>query len=411
MSRSVDPPRSTSARSRSARRVAASVIVAALMLSLLGACSWPRRIIEGVDEELTEGPLYALPTPMPDGEPGDLVRSEPLASAADGVKAWRVLYHSTDLEGDDILVSGVVAAPDAPAPDGGRTVVSWGHPTTGTTERCAPSVGIDPFDTIEGLEQLITRGYVVVATDYAGMGAPGPDSFLVGETEGRNVLDAARVAGELDVGASDRVALWGHSQGGHAALFAAELADTYAPELDVQAVAVAAPAVDLAGLLDADIGDISGVTIAAYAFDAYASVYGETRGAELDEILTPEAVAAVPSMAELCLFGQNDELHEIGRPLVGGFLAADLSTTEPWADLLAENTPGTERLDMPLYVAQGATDTLVRPELTAAFVAQQQALGTNVTSQVVPDTGHALVAVRAMATMLPWLEAVAPAQR
>ncbi|HEY6800805.1 MAG TPA: lipase family protein, partial [Agromyces sp.] len=320
------------------------------------------------------------------------------------------LYHSTDLDGNDILVSGVVAAPDAPAPDGGRTVVSWGHPTTGTTERCAPSVGIDPFDTIEGLEELITRGYVVVATDYAGMGAPGPDSFLVGETEGRNVLDAARVASELEVGASDRVARWGHSQGGHAALFAAESADSYAPELDVQAVAVAAPAVDLAGLLDADIGDISGVTIAAYAFDAYASVYEKTRGAELDEILTPEAVAVVPEMAALCLFGQNDELHELGRPLVGGFLAADLTTVEPWADLLAENTPGTQRLDVPLYVAQGATDTLVHPELTAAFVAQQQALGTNVTSQVLPDTGHALVAVRALATMLPWLEGVAPAQ-
>ncbi len=410
MSRSADPNRSP-VRRRTGTRVAASVVVTALVLSLLGACSWPRRIIEGAEEELTEEPFYALPSPMPDGEPGDLVRSEPLASAADGVKAWRVLYHSTDLDGDDIVVSGVVAAPDAPAPDGGRTVVSWGHPTTGTTERCAPSVGIDPFDTIEGLEKLITRGYVVVATDYAGMGAPGPDSFLVGETEGRNVLDAARVATQLDVGASDRVALWGHSQGGHAALFAAESADSYAPELDLQAVAVAAPAVDLAGLLDADIGDISGVTIAAYAFDAYASVYEETRGAELDEILTPEAVAVVPEMAELCLFGQNDQLHELARPLVGGFLAADLATTEPWADLLAENTPGTQRLDVPLYVAQGATDTLVRPELTAAFVAQQQSLGTDVTSQVVADTGHALVAVRALATMLPWLEDVAPAQR
>ena len=392
------------------RRIAASLVGAGLVLSSLSACSWSQATVEGAEEQQTEGPFYALPTRMPHGEPGDLVRSEPLANAADGVRAWRVLYHSTDLEGDDILVSGVVAAPDAPAPDGGRTVVSWGHPTTGTTERCAPSLATHPLDTIAGFEELITRGYVVVATDYAGMGAPGPDSFLVGETEGRNVLDAARVVTELDVGASDRIALWGYSQGGHAALFAAEAAASYAPELDVQAVAVAAPAVDLAGLLEGAIGDSSGVTLAAYAFDAYASVYEETRGAELDEILTPEAVAAVPRLADLCVSGQNDELHEMARPLVGGFLAGDLETTEPWADLLAENTPGTERLEVPIYVAHGATDTLIRPELTAAFVARQQALGTNVTSQVIPDTGHALVAARAMATMLPWLEGVAPAE-
>ncbi|WP_198169760.1 alpha/beta fold hydrolase [Agromyces laixinhei] len=395
---------------RAGVRVAASVVMAALALAALGACSLPRQLVEGAEEELTEGPFYTIPTPMPEGEPGALVRSEPLPSAPDGVDAWRVLYHSTDLDGADILVSGVVAAPDAAAPDGGRTVVSWGHPTTGTRERCAPSVGIDPFDLIEGMGELIDRGYIVAATDYSGMGAAGPDSFLVGLTEGRNVLDAVRAAGGLDIGASDRVALWGHSQGGHAALFAAQQAADYAPELDVQAVAVAAPAVNLGKLLDADIGDISGVSIASYAFDAYSSVYASTPGIDLDTILTPAAVDAVPRMAELCLFGQNDELHELGQPLIGGFLSADPASTEPWASVLAENTPGGARLEMPLYVAQGATDTLVRPELTAAFVEQQRTLGTEVTSEVLPDTGHGLVALRALSTMLPWLEKTAPAR-
>lgn len=386
---------------RASARIAASAAVAVLALVAFGGCSWQRELLEGAEEEVTEGPFYLLPTPMPEGEPGELVRSEPLPSAPDGVEAWRVLYHSTDLDGTDILVSGVVAAPDGPAPDGGRTVVSWGHPTTGTTQRCAPSVGIDPFDLIEGMGELIDRGYIVAATDYSGMGAPGPDSFLVGATEGRNVLDAVRAAGHLDIGASHRAALWGHSQGGHAALFAAQQAADYAPELDVEAVAVAAPAVDLGKLLDADIGDISGVSIASYA---------STPGIELDTILTPAAVEAVPHMAELCLLGQNKELHELGQPLIGGLLSADPASTEPWASVLAENTPGGARLEMPLYVAQGATDTLVRPELTAAFVEQQRTLGTQVTSEVLADTGHGLVALRALRTMLPWLEKSSPAR-
>lgn len=395
---------------RASARIPASAALIALALVAFGGCSLQRELLQGAEEELTEGPFYALPTPMPEGEPGDLVRSEPLPSAPDGVEAWRVLYHSTDLDGNDILVSGVVAAPDGAAPDGGRTVVSWGHPTTGTTERCAPSVGIDPFDLIEGMGGLIDRGYVVAATDYSGMGAPGPDSFLVGATEGRNVLDIVRAARQLEVGASERAAFWGHSQGGHAALFAAQQAADYAPELDVRAVAVAAPAVDLGKLLDADIGDISGVSIASYAFSTYSSVYASTPGIDLDSILTPAAVEAVPHMAELCLLGQNSELHDLGQPLIGGFLSADPASTEPWASVLAENTPGGTRLEMPLYVAQGETDTLVRPELTAAFVEQQRSLGTDVTSEVLADTGHGLVALRALKTMLPWLEKAAPPQ-
>ncbi|WP_243695269.1 alpha/beta fold hydrolase [Agromyces protaetiae] len=273
-----------------------------------------------------------------------------------------------------------------------------------------PSWGIDPFDLVEGFDELIARDYVVVYTDFAGMGAAGPDSYLIGSTEGRNVLDIARAARGLDTGASDRVALWGHSQGGQAVLFAAELADSYAPDLDVQAVAVAAPAVELTELLNADIGDVSGVTIGAYAFDAYASVYADTPGADLDTILTPAAIAALPKMNDLCLFGQNTELHEIATPLIDGFLTGDPGEVEPWASLLAENTPGTARYDIPLFVAQGETDTLVRPDLTEAFVARQRALGTDVTSELIPKTGHGLVALRALKTMLPWLDRVAPAQ-
>jgi len=366
-------------------------------------------VFAGAVEEIFETSFYRNPTPMPSGQPGEILRSQPIESAPDGVDAYRVVYHSTDLNGQDILVSGVVAVPEGPAPEGGRTVVAWGHPTTGIAPRCAPSVGIDPFDLIEGFSDLIARGYAVAYTDYSGMGLPGESAYLIGSTEGRNVLDSVRAARNLDIGASDRVALWGHSQGGQAVLFAAQLAGDYAPELDVEAVAVAAPAVDLGGLLDADIDDISGVTISAYAFDVFVDVYGATSGVELDSILVPAAVEIVPQMAELCLLGQNAELHKLGEPFIdGAFVITDPATTEPWASLLRENTPGGMRLDVPLFVAQGATDTLVRPELTATFVAEQQGLGTDVTSIVIPDTGHGLVALRALPELLPWLDAHAP---
>jgi acetyl esterase/lipase len=385
---------------------ALAALLCALVLAA-AACSDGRRVVEGVVGAEHEAPFYAVPDPLPPGQPGALVRSEPLPQGPAGALAWRVLYHSRDLNGADILVSGVVVAPSTPAPPGGRTIVSWAHPTTGAAKQCAPSLGVDPFDLIEGLQDLLKAGYVVAASDYPGMGADGPDSYLIGASEGHSVLDAARAARSLPSGAGDRLLLWGHSQGGQAALFAGQEAATYAPEMALRGVAVAAPATDLGGLLKSDIGDVSGVTIGSYAFAAFTSVYHDVPGVALDTILTPAGALATPGMAQLCLFGQNGELHRIATPLIGHYLAADPATTQPWATLLRQNTPGAIRLPVPLFVAQGATDALVKPELTWQFADRECGLGTRVTRLSIPATGHGEVALRALPTVLPWFAAIA----
>jgi len=382
--------------------VVALALAFALALVLAGS-GWQlvREGVDGVIEKDTGAPFYSVPTSVPAATPGTLYRSAPIPSAPAGTRAWRVLYHSTDVLGHDILVSGVVIAPTAPAPMP-RTVVSWGHPTTGAAARCAPSLGFAPFSTIEGVNDLLRRGYVVAATDYPGMGLESPDSYLIGASEGNSVLDIARVAKKL-TGASDRLLLWGHSQGGHAALFAAQSASTYAPEFDLLGVGVAAPATDLAQLLNDDITGLAGVTIASYAFDAYAKVYGpSTPGAELDSILTPAGAAATPSMAALCLLGQNSQIHAIAKPLVGGYLANDPATTEPWSALLQANTPGAAPVAVPVFVAQGAADTLVVPTATDAFVAHECSIGTAVSYFTYPDTTHATIAYRALPRLLDW---------
>jgi hypothetical protein len=62
------------------------------------------------------------------------------------------------------------------------------------------------------------------------------------------VLDAVRAAGEV-VDLAPRTVLWGHSQGGHTALWAGAEAASYAPELDLLGVAATAPATDLETIL------------------------------------------------------------------------------------------------------------------------------------------------------------------
>jgi acetyl esterase/lipase len=398
----------TDARSRPCHlgraRRAALVLVAAFAVAGAG-CSAERRLVEGEIESRTDSAFYELPDPVPAGDAGTLVRSERLLGAPDGSEAWRVLYRSTDESGAAMVVSGVVVAPTGEAPQGGRTVVSWAHPTTGAATRCAPSLGVDPFILMEGVHELLAAGHVIAATDYPAMGVEGPPSYLIGVTEGHSVLDAARAARAIpETGSGDEVVLWGHSQGGHAALFAGQEAVSYAPDLQVLGVAVAAPATELGALLDDDIGDVSGVTIGAYAFDAYQRAYGSGDEQEgLETVLTEAGAAAVPQMAALCLLGQNKELHEIAGPLVGGFLAHDPATTQPWAGWLQANTPGATPIGVPILVGQGQSDTLVHPDVTADYVSKICAAGEHVLFERYDHIGHGLVAEVTVPRLIGWI--------
>lgn len=391
-----------SARPRSTRVSGVlAAAVALLCVTSLGACTKLERVGEDIGARAYTGRFYD-DLPSEPQKPGTLVRSETAVGGPRGATAWRILFWSTDLHDVPVLNSGMLVVPEGPAPAGGRTVVSWGHPTTGSAEKCAPSRSVDPYVWMEGLPDLLDRGYAVVATDYTGMGVPGPDSYLIGDTEGRNMLDAVRAAQALPrTGLGAKVLLWGHSQGGQAALFAAQLWKPYAPELDVRAVAVAAPATDLAPLLRADIGDISGVSIASYAFAAYSAVYG----VPVDSILRPAAARALPAINGFCLITQNDALHAVARPLVGKFLTADPATTEPWDGLLVANTPGNVRLPIPMLVAQGLADQLVRPALTNDFVDQELRLGNTVAYDTVPGATHGSIVGKALPRVLAFFAA------
>src|SRR5690606_37645715 len=100
-----------------------------------------------------------------------------------------------------------------------------------------------------GINEMLSRGFIIAATDYPGLGTVGPHPYLVGVSEGRAVIDSVRAARELrEAHAGDRFVVWGHSQGGQAALFTGELSASYAPELKLLGVAAAAPATDLTKL-------------------------------------------------------------------------------------------------------------------------------------------------------------------
>ena len=336
--------------------------------------------------------------------PGDIIRSEPMQAPA-GASAWKIVYASTGLNGEPIQVTGIVVAPSTPAPAGGRPVVAWAHPTTGVAEKCAPSLLPTVFQKIPELDTLIAHGYVVAATDYPGLGSPGTHPYLIGLSEGRAVLDSVRAAGHLSgASAGPRFIVWGHSQGGHAALFAGQIAASYAPELKLVGVAAAAPATDLAQLLRDDITEPVGRVLTAYALYSWSQVFNTP----LAQVTHQPAIPIVKRLAGDCAESTQegyklsfDAFTLTPRMLLPGFYNA-----QPWSRVLADNVPGHAPAGAPVYIAQGTTDKIVLPAVTQKFVQDLCSRGEKVVFDQLPGVGHMTSGKDSATAAIEWMTAL-----
>ncbi len=355
-----------------------------------------------IDTEAAEG-FYAARGHEIAGRPGTIIRQETLIGGPPEATAYRVLYRSTGLRGETIAVSGLVIIPNAPTPVGGRPVVAWAHPTTGIVPHCAPSLANFKFQQMQGLRELLNRGYIVAATDYPGLGTSGPHPYLVGRSEGHAVLDSIRAAREVArTGTIHRAALWGHSQGGQAALYAAKLAGSYAPEIEISGVAVAAPATDLGALLNEDMATPGGKNLLAMTLWSWSRVFG----ASLDGIVDPRAMPTVNRLANVCLESPIDirPRARAGRELQQRFLMVDnLTAREPWRTLLADNTIGALPPQIPVLIIQGTTDDTVRPNVTRRYASRLCAGGSRVQLTMMPDVGHGMVALKGARNATDWI--------
>jgi acetyl esterase/lipase len=367
--------------------------VAALALLAAAACSSTPRKPDA---------FYLPPSPMAAGAPGEVLRIEPDGDGPKGARSMRVLYRSTGLKGEPQAVSALVVIPDGPAPAGGRNVVAWAHPTTGVVPDCAPSLQPDWKKTIPGLEEMVAAGWVVVATDYPGLGTPGVHPYLVGPSEAQAVVDSVRAARRIpEAGAGDRFAVWGHSQGGHAALFTGELAASLAPELRLVGVAAAAPATHLASLIEMDLGTRLGKILASEALYSWSRVYGTPMSA----VLFPDAIPVVDRVAQHCIRNGAEGFMAMSEatPLGERFFSSPITATEPWASILRRNSTGSARIPAPVFVSQGTIDETVRPAVTATYAGGLCAEGTPVRYLSVPDEGHIKVAFRTAEDAVAWM--------
>jgi hypothetical protein len=348
--------------------------------------------------------LYDVPDPLPPAPPGTPIWAERVA-APEGALAWRILYHSRSVRGDDIAVSGLVVVPDREPPRGGFPVIGYAHGTTGLADSCAPSRRAEALEGAAGanvrgdlpLPPFWDAGYVVVATDYEGLGTPGPHPYLVGGSEARSVLDSIRAARALpEAHAGEPAVVVGISQGGHAALFTGELAEAYAPDAGLRGVVALAPGAELVQAAALLTGDPSVVGFGVAIGYGFAAANPELR---LDEVLTPRALAAIDVIETGCI----DDILEAYAGPVAETLRLDRLMQPPWPALLDENTPGRVRSSVRIFVGQGEADPLVIPELTDALVARLCAIGDGVTYRRYPGESHSGVVEASQGDVLAWI--------
>lgn len=334
-------------------------------------------------------------------KPGHVLAARP--EHAENLTVTSILYQSTGLRGDPIQVTGYVVVPDGPTPVSGRPIVAWAHPTTGVAVSCAPSLSGNPLGRVPGLAEMLRRGFIVAATDYPGLGVGGPHPYLVGISEGRAVLDSVRAARELaGRGASDRFVVWGHSQGGQAALFAGKLARGYAPELRLEGVAAAAPASELAALFDADLSTPAGKILTALTLYSWSRVYH----VPLAPVLAPMQIQEVNRTAASCLdtIGGLLDLRLDEIQLQTSFLKVnDLTEISPWRGLIARNTPTPPIGDFPVFLAQGTADTIVPFRVTANYAGKLCASGNAVDFLEMPGVSHTSATIVSAPQAVEWM--------
>jgi pimeloyl-ACP methyl ester carboxylesterase len=341
--------------------------------------------------------LYALAEPLTPGAPGDVIAVQEVTGLDVDATVLRVLYHSQSIEGDDIAVSGLVAVPTGAAPDGGRPVLSWAHGTTGIADECAPSK--DPEDAgLALVAPFLERGMAIVATDYEGLGTPGRHPYLAGESEGRGVLDIVRAARSLGdrVGASDEVVIWGHSQGGHAALFANQIAADYAPELEVVGTVAGAPPSQLT-LIAAALKESPFRYYLAMVAAGWAAAYPD---ADPADVLTPVGLDRLDAVDTGC---GGEIATAFGDLPYDELVAADPASVEPWKTLLVENDPGFEVGEAPILIIHGEQDEQIPLVSSELLLGRMCSIGQVVERRTYPGS-HAGVIAPSLADMLAWID-------
>jgi Secretory lipase len=364
---------------RAARGLVALATVAGMLAALPALVVAPNARAD--DQQYEE--FYTPPDPLPPGNPGDLIRTEPsrlVLEPSGQLGAYvgtgtRIMYRSTDAQGKPVAVTGTYIEPDVPWPGNGpRPLIAYATGPYGAGEQCAPSrlfnQGIhfsQGFDLMLNVEEgfwatMLARGFAIVVTDGVGMGIHGPESpqWLNRVAAGTALIDAARAAMKLpgtSLQPDGPVAFWGYASGGQASLSAAEQAATYGPELNLVGTFADAPVTDIVEAIPDIDGNFFAV-LGGYLIRGIFAAYPQTEE-PIREILTSRGTAMLDWSGHTCLLqGGVDYAFRHLQFWFNTDLTA-LITTDPFKSILAAQRVGNLKPKGPVFIAHNRFDPLI----------------------------------------------------
>ena len=328
-------------------------------------------------------------------------------------------YKMKGIKGTETQATALVFTPKTAPPVGGWPIVAWGHGTTGVIDQCAPSKSKAMLSLDTGAFNMINNfaqeGYVVVAPDYEGLGEPGGQEmhpYLHLKSAAYSITDAV-VATKNWLGnkASNKWAVTGVSQGGHAALGAAEYAAR--ANMDYKGAIALAPANNLEMIEDITEKDLAGKTrdqqmLGYPVLDALTSfmaagikslypnepVYTNLFNTPYD---TPAARAEERCLAGVVL-AFTDRTNRTERPLGAPIVNFSRRKKAEYKDnpivrqfLDKDSQPLQTQVKTPIIIYQGGADTIVYQQATDALVAQARALNTKIDYRTDPTWRHVTI--------------------
>lgn len=316
------------------------------------------------------------PIPPPDPPPPAAAQGDPLTVEGSRftldpvfrvpvafTETHRVLYRSEDVNGNAVDVTGTVIVPTTPWLGGGaRPVVAYAPGTRGLGDACAPSSTLANGTDYEGIfvKSLLDNGWAVAVTDYEGLGTPGQHTYMVGPSQGKALLNMARAAQRLGAGglsSTSPVGLMGYSQGGASAGWAAELAPTFAPELDIVGVAMGGVPADLAATGEF----LDGTLFSALAFLAAIGADAAFPELDLPSYLNADGMELYNNNQDTCIASFDGITAIFGTAFrtIDDFTTTNPLPTPLWQDRLGRSTLGSTPPQIPVHQYHASFDEMV----------------------------------------------------
>ncbi len=353
--------------------------------------------------------FYTWTGAIPD-TPGQMLRREtlePTLGLAMAGAQFRILYSSTDgIDGKTpIAVSGAFFLPKGTPPKGGWKLVAWAHGTTGVADICAPSWRARSYRDVRYLNTWLAQGYAVVATDYQGLGTPGPHPYLAVRPEAYSVLDSVRAVLRAFPEVANQVVIVGQSQGGGAAFATAGIAPSYAPELGIRGTVATGVPYPTSRWLDPPPRPEPNRPDRTIAYVLYMGLFAEQIDPALtpDKLFTPRALPILDLARIACIGPLEADVVSAGLARANAYQPALRAAL---AKILPALMYSTLKLPQPVFIGTGQDDHDVAPSSQLALVKDACAAGSVVEAHLYAGLNHGETVNASLKDSLPFVRKV-----